>query len=91
MKINRLMFPAFFAALLAACNPLPHQPVTPDEAPALACPCPDFAHPWHPGALTNDPDHPGECMTRSRTGQWMDARQHRACQAEARERGEQTP
>lgn len=77
--------PITFVLALGACNPFPHQPTTPDEAP-LACPCPGFAHPWHPGVLAEDPDHPGECMVRSRSGQWMDARHHRGCQEEARER-----
>ena len=78
-KINRLTL-ATLALLLAGCNPFPHQPVTQDEAP---CPCPDLALAHHP----NDPDSPGECKARSRTGVVMDAGDHPACGREGRERG----
>lgn len=47
------------------------------------CPCPAVAAAslaWRP---PDDPAAPAPCSVRSRTGQWMDARQHPACQAEA--------
>lgn len=84
VKINRLTL-SLAALLLVGCNPLPvHRPTTPDEAPTLACPCPDFATQDHP----EDPNEaPGEwCLAKSRTGLWMDAREHPRCQREARER-----
>lgn len=76
---TRLLSIAFVLAL-GACSPFP--PATPDEAPAQECPCPDFALNHHP----EDPDSPGECIARSRTGQIMHAEEHPACQREAMER-----
>lgn len=76
-KINALMLSTF---LLAGCFPMPI--TTPDEAPNLACPCPDLALTHHP----HDPDSPGGCKAKSRTGQVMHAEDHPACAREARER-----
>lgn len=75
-KINAL---TLFAITLtfAGCFPMPvTTAATQDEAQATECPCPDFALNHHP----EDPDSPGECMARSRTGQTMDAEEHPACQ-----------
>lgn len=79
MKINRLTLALpTLALLLSGCRmPLP---VTQDKAP---CPCPDLALVHH----QEDPDSPGECKARSRTGVVMDAEDHPACGREARERG----
>lgn len=77
---------------LAGCSPFPGT-VTPDEAPAAyqaeLCLCPDFAVTDHPEDPSEDP---GEwCLAKSRTGLWMDAREHPRCQREARERKERRP
>lgn len=83
--IAAMIFLAAIGVALAGCFPMPVT-TTPDDAPATAsdCPCPDFA-------VTDHPEDPNEapgtyCMARSRTGQWMDAREHPQCQREVRER-----
>lgn len=75
-----VIFAVIVGLSIIGCNPFP--PVTPDEAVAETCPCPV-------SAIQNHPEDPGEapgegCWARSRTGQWMDAREHPACQREAR-------
>ena len=75
-KLNRLTL-TLAALILTAC-PSP-EPVTQAEPP---CPCPSLALTHHP----EDPDSPGPCRVKSRSGVLMDAEDHPRCAEEARDR-----